>query len=119
LLPTYQDLNRDFLSVIERYAKAQTVEEKVELLKNAREILKQAQEQVAQFQDEIDRVRKTGQEMTPLPPRGLPPAKPFPKPITTPPKPESPHGSRMSEEWHQIDCGERGHDRLSDRSNFH
>jgi hypothetical protein len=26
----------------------------------------------------------------PLPPRGLPPAKPFPKPITTPPKPDSP-----------------------------
>ena len=60
MLPTYQDLNRDFLSVIERYAKAQTVEEKVELLKNAREILKQAQEQVAQFQDEIDRMRKAG-----------------------------------------------------------
>ena len=28
--------------------------------------------------------------MTPLPPRGLPPAKPFPKPITTPPKPDNP-----------------------------
>ena len=28
--------------------------------------------------------------MSPLPPRGLPPAKPFPKPITTPPKPDNP-----------------------------
>jgi len=70
--------------------KAQTVEEKVELAKNARELLKQAQEQVAQFQDEIDRMRKTRQEMTPLPPRGLPPARPFPKPITMPPKRYSP-----------------------------
>jgi len=43
----------------------------VELLKNAQEILKQAQEQVAQFQDEIDRMRKAGQEMTLLPPRGF------------------------------------------------
>ena len=31
MLPTYQDLNRDLLNVIERYAKAHTVEEKVEL----------------------------------------------------------------------------------------
>jgi hypothetical protein len=28
--------------------------------------------------------------MTPLPPRGLRPAKPFPKPITTPPQPDNP-----------------------------
>lgn len=30
-----------------------------------------------------------GGAMIPLPPRGLPPAKPFPKPITTPPKPDN------------------------------
>jgi hypothetical protein len=34
--------------------------------------------------------RGRGTRMTPLPPRGLPPAKPFPKPITTPPKPDNP-----------------------------
>lgn len=34
--------------------------------------------------------RGRGSAMTPLPPRGLPPAKPFPRPITTPPKPDNP-----------------------------
>jgi len=66
--PEYQSLYAHFQEIKERYAKAKTVEEKLDLLKIAREILKQAEEQVAQFQDEhaaqffqdeIDRMRKS------------------------------------------------------------
>jgi hypothetical protein len=44
--------------------------------------------------------------MTLLRPRGLPPAKPFPKPITTPPKPDNPprkpNRSALSDKFHQF-----------------
>ena len=59
MLPEYENLRSDFQEIKEQYARAKTLQEKLDLLKIAREILKRAQEQVAHFQDEIDAIEKS------------------------------------------------------------
>jgi len=57
--PEYRNLYADFQEIKKRFANAETIEEKLELLKIAEEIRLQAERQLANFLGDIDRMKKS------------------------------------------------------------